>query len=54
MDALGRDLIRPEEASSTVLKEAGKQLAVWLFCIGATTLRDTQAAFDRHPEWRSA
>ena len=35
-------------------REAGKALAVWLFGINARTLRETIAAFDRHPEWRSA
>ena len=33
---------------------AGKALAVWLYNIGARSLGDTQAAFNRHPSWRSA
>ena len=33
---------------------AGKAFAVWLYCIGARSLADTQAAFDRRPSWRGA
>ena len=32
----------------------GKAFAVWLYCIGARSLADTQAAFDRRPSWRAA
>lgn len=34
--------------------QAGKALAVWLYAIGAASLDETQARFDRHPTWRSA
>ena len=33
---------------------AGKAFAVWFNRIGARSLADTQAAFDRHPSWRGA
>lgn len=33
---------------------AGKAVAVWLYCLGARSLRETDAAFRRHPAWRSA
>ena len=34
--------------------QAGKVVAVWLYCIGARSLSATQAIFARHPEWVSA
>jgi len=34
--------------------QAGKAVAVWLYCIGARSLGATQAAFDRRPSWRGA
>lgn len=37
-----------------VTAQAGKQVAIWMFCLGARDLRETQAAFDRYPAWRSA
>jgi prophage regulatory protein len=33
---------------------AGKAVAVWLYCIGAQSIGETQAAFDRRPSWRAA
>ena len=34
--------------------QAGKAVAVWLYCIGARSIGETQVAFGRHPEWRAA
>jgi len=34
--------------------QAAKIFAVWLYRIGALSLVETQAAFDKHPLWRSA
>lgn len=45
-----------ETDRSRVAQDAatGKVLAVWLYCVGARSLAETQAAFARHPEWRDA
>jgi hypothetical protein len=34
--------------------EAGKPFAVMLYNVGARSLSETQAAFDRRPSWRAA
>lgn len=34
--------------------QAGKWLAVQLYCAGTRSLNATQADFCRHPSWRSA
>jgi len=34
--------------------EAGKALAVWLYCIGARSLAATDRAFLTRPHWREA
>jgi hypothetical protein len=49
----------PESIQQTIhsvpkVAAAGKSLAVRLYCIEATSLSATQAAFARHPEWVSA
>jgi len=33
---------------------ADKAVAVWLYCIGARSLGETQTMFDRRPSWRAA
>jgi hypothetical protein len=45
---------RTLDASVAQQAAAGKTLAVWLYCIGVRSLKETQAAFFRHPEWRAA
>ena len=32
----------------------GKAVAIWLYCVGAATLEETQGKFVRHPKWRHA
>ena len=34
------------------LAQAEKRVAIWLYCIGARSLAETQAKFDEHPLWR--
>jgi hypothetical protein len=34
--------------------QAGKALAMMLYNVGARSLKATQIAFDRHPEWTHA
>jgi len=34
--------------------QAGKAVAVMLYNVGARSLSETQAAFDRRPSWRGA
>jgi len=38
----------------TVEAQAGKALAILFFTVGARSLGETQAAFNRHPEWAPA
>ena len=40
--------------SDALLQACGKQVAMWLFNIGANTLGATDAAFERHPSWATA
>jgi hypothetical protein len=49
-----RGVTKTHDASVPHDAPAGKAVAVWLYCIGARSLRETQAAFDRHPSWRAA
>jgi len=42
------------DASVTQHGEAGKRFAVMLYNVGARSLSETQAAFDRRPSWRGA
>jgi len=37
-----------------MIAAAAKAVAIWLYVIGARSLRETVDAFDAHPEWREA
>jgi hypothetical protein len=55
--AAGPMAIRDADRTTSVTEleaqpQSGKALAVWLYNIGACSLDETQAAFDRRPSWR--
>ena len=50
--AVGITRRTPNNSRDRAAEQAGKALAVWLYCIGARSLEDTAELFRAHPEWR--